>query len=171
MIISGATPNYKGPKEEAAVSSEGSSELDKIAGEYSEETRNDYSDVIDNADLLSISPTFATLTATKHFNELAKNKTDVQRQKTNKEDKSGKQGEDYFFWKAKPVHHHVETLCSQQNWRPGCAVCSNCNTPVHHPVVHPPAPVVHPPAPVVHHTLVQGLASAADCPGTVTCFG
>ena len=44
-----------------------------------------------------------------------------------------KKGDDYFFFKHKPVHKPLQDwLCSQQNWRPGCKVCSNCNTPFTH---------------------------------------
>ena len=90
-----------------------------------QEVGHDYSD---NDDDIT-----ATQTNAEYENEMANNKTDVQGQKTKNKEISGRKGDDYFFWKHKHAHHpkHVEKLCSVTNWRPGCAVCSNCNTPVH----------------------------------------
>ena len=151
------TPNYKDLKDEGAVSSQGSSELDKIAEEHSEESGNDYSDDdADNTGLLSYTPTSATTTTKKYHDEMVNNKTDVLGQTTNKEEMLGENGSDYSFGKI--IHHIMEKVLNQKD------------VPQPAPVVNVYQTVGHYPAPAVHHTAVQGLASAAACPGTVTSF-
>ena len=90
-----------------------------------QEVGHDYSDNDDDVT--------ANETTTKYDNGMTNNTTDVQGQKPKGKETSENKGDDYFFWKRKHAHHpkHVERLCSQQHWRPACAVCSNCNTPVH----------------------------------------
>ena len=87
---------------------------------------------------------------------MVNNKTDVLGQTTNKEEMLGENGSDCLFGKI--IHHIKEKVLNQKD------------VPQPAPVVNVYQTVGHHPAPAVHHTAVQGLASAAACPGTVTSF-
>ena len=87
---------------------------------------------------------------------MANNNTDVQGKTANREEMLGEDGSDYILG---GILHHIKKKVFD------------------HKDVHQPAPVVnvyqtvgHQPAPVVHQRNVQGLASAAACPGEASWF-
>ena len=97
MYICFATPNFGGPQEEGPVSSQGSSQLDKIDEEYLEDTKNNNLDNDENS---------YTITKKDLNKEIANDKTEGP--ETNKKEMLAKEGNDYF------LHHVIKKIIKKK---------------------------------------------------------